>query len=101
MKISIHVAFLVVLGVSLTASSVEHEEEEKGNPEFLVDAPNTSNEEKINDELTKSSYRGRMPRGVIHPECGYCGYSLRRRACACACKNGPRSGPGVRLCGVD
>ena len=99
MKISIHVAFLLVC-LALTASSVEHEEEEKGNPEFLVDAPNTTNEEKINDELTKSSYRGRMRRR-IHPECGYCGYSLRRRACACACKNGPRSGPGVRLCGVD
>ena len=100
MKISIKVAFLLVIGLTLTASSSEHEEEEKGNPEFLVDAPNTTNEEKINDELTKSSYRGRMRRR-IHPECGYCGYSLWRRACACACKNGPPSGPGVRLCGVD
>ena len=98
MKISIPVAFLVVLAVSVTASSVEHEEEEKGNPEFLVDAPNTSNEEKINDELTKSSYRARMPRSAIHPECGYCGYSLWRRVCTCACPNGPQVGPGVRLC---
>ena len=97
MKISINAAFLLVLGlVALTASSVEHEEEEKGNPEFLVDAPNTTIEELINDELTKSKYRG--PRGVIHPECGYCGYSLWRRVCTCACPNGPQVGPGVRLC---
>ena len=97
MKISINAAFLLVLGlVAMTASSVEHEEEEKGNPGFLVDAPNTTNEEKINDELTKSNYCG--PRGVIHPECGYCGYSLWRRVCTCACPNGPQVGPGVRLC---
>ena len=97
MKISINAAFLLVIGLTLTASSSEHEEEEKGNPEFLVDAPNTTNEEKINDELTKSSYRGRMRRR-IHPECGYCGYSLRSRKCACACPNGPQVGPGVQLC---
>ena len=52
MKISINAAFLLVIGLTMTASSSEHEEEEKGNPEFLVDAPNTTNEEKINDELT-------------------------------------------------
>ena len=98
MKISINAAFLLMLGLALSASSAEHEEEEKGNPEFLVDVPNTTNEEKINDELTKSNYRGRMPRGVIHPECGYCGYSLWSRKCVCACENGPQVGPGVRIC---
>ena len=96
MKISINAAFFLVLGLALTASAVEHEEEEKGNPEFLVDAPNMTIEEIFNDELTKSNYRG--PRGVIHPECGYCGYSLWRRVCGCACKNGPQVGPNVRLC---